>query len=497
MHALLNSEQLEEVFRSLSEVDHGDGSGVTSKRQPVHTLLAGAHLFKVDMVDRVGQLGLHHLSTYTPDFIAFAHAFRLPGSSTLATGGEVRTALLRAAERSLDSLKSGHSGAWLAATVYRRVINKLRLQPLEDVRIDFDDAYGVRTDDEEDAEAKRVAGELASGVSNSQLPPFVGVRIKPLNTHHARRGVRTLDILLSHLLKETGAELPETFVISLPQVTHALQVTALARILDTIERKAGLPDGAIGIELTVESWHALTVSDGALGIRQFVDAAGGRCRALHFAAHDYLASIGIPAIEQSLGHPACEHARRVLQTAVASSGIAICDGATRLVPTEPHKAAAYGALSPQQMAENRDGIIRAWRISFEDALASMNGGFYQGTDVHPAQIAARFAAVYTYFLKDIDASTAFLEKLLERSGQTGVVNDVLLDTATGQGLLNYFSRAVSCGAITVDEAIGSGLTMDELKIGSFRRILTERTRAGGSQSQAVNMRTSPYSHTIS
>jgi hypothetical protein len=49
------------------------------------------------------------------------------------------------------------------------------------------------------------------------------------------------------------------------------------------------------------------------------------------------------------------------------------------------------------------------------------------------------------------------------------------DAATGQGLLNYFLRAINCGALTETEATErSGLTVAELRSGSFVKILNNR-----------------------
>ena len=49
------------------------------------------------------------------------------------------------------------------------------------------------------------------------------------------------------------------------------------------------------------------------------------------------------------------------------------------------------------------------------------------------------------------------------------------DAATGQGLLNYFLRALNCGAISEPEAVDkSGLTLDELRSRSFIGILNRR-----------------------
>jgi len=55
------------------------------------------------------------------------------------------------------------------------------------------------------------------------------------------------------------------------------------------------------------------------------------------------------------------------------------------------------------------------------------------------------------------------------------MGEVFDDAATGQGLLNYFLRAVNCGAITADEAQAlMGLTTVELRSASFVKILDGR-----------------------
>jgi hypothetical protein len=64
---------------------------------------------------------------------------------------------------------------------------------------------------------------------------------------------------------------------------------------------------------------------------------------------------------------------------------------------------------------------------------------------------------------------------MERAAQASMVGDVFDDAATGQGLLNYFLRGLSCRAITEDEALATGLTLEELKSRSFAEILKTRT----------------------
>ena len=65
---------------------------------------------------------------------------------------------------------------------------------------------------------------------------------------------------------------------------------------------------------------------------------------------------------------------------------------------------------------------------------------------------------------------------MQKAAQATLVGDVFDDAATGQGLLNYFLRAMNCGAITEQEAVNmSGLSLEELRSRSFVSILRSRT----------------------
>src|SRR5205085_3713686 len=115
-----------------------------------------------------------------------------------------------------------------------------------------------------------------------------------------------------------------------------------------------------------------------------------------------------------------------------------------------------------------------WRLSFSHIHHSLAGGFYQGWDLHPAQLPVRFAACYSFFLEGMSLASARLKNFIEKAAQATLVGDVFDDAATGQGLLNYFLRALNCGAITEDEALATGLTLDELRSRSFVKILKGR-----------------------
>src|SRR5262247_1634333 len=104
----------------------------------------------------------------------------------------------------------------LAADVYDRVALKLAAEPIEDLRIDFEDGYGHRPAVEEDSAAVHAAVGLAGARAEGALPPFVGLRVKSLEPATRRRGLRTLDLFLAALLAD--APLPDGFVITFPKV---------------------------------------------------------------------------------------------------------------------------------------------------------------------------------------------------------------------------------------------------------------------------------------
>ena len=122
---------------------------------------------------------------------------------------------------------------------------------------------------------------------------------------------------------------------------------------------------------------------------------------------------------------------------------------------------------------------RAWRPArASTSRHSLVTGFYQGWDLHPAQLPSRYAAVYAFFLEGLDAASERLKNFVQKAAQATLVGDVFDDAATGQGLLNYFLRAMNCGAITEEEAVDkSGLTLAELRGRSFVKILKSKSKS--------------------
>ena len=397
--------------------------GESDRRQPVHTVYGGAHLFKSDTAPRLGALALKALNDYAPDAATFASAIGLPANQ--------------------------------ADMIYARVLEKLKREPVEDFRIDFEDGYGNRPNDEEDHHAQLAAHEIAAGMRNGTLPAFIGIRIKPFTQELTRRSIRTLDVFLTTLLSEAG-KLPPNFVVTLPKIQVLEQVTALADLFDALEPKLALKPGTLKFEFMIEVIQSIPM------LGRMLDAARGRVVAAHFGTYDYTASCNITAAEQRMDHPACDFARHNMQVAYSGTGLWLSDGATNVMPIG-----------------DRATVHRAWRLHVDHIHHSLVNGFYQGWDLNPAQLPTRYAAVFSFFLDGLSAATERLRNFIQKAGQATLVGDVFDDAATGQGLLNYFLRALNCGAITEDEALATGLTLDELRSRSFVKILRGRRATAG------------------
>ncbi|MBK7750198.1 MAG: hypothetical protein QG625_2442 [Cyanobacteriota bacterium erpe_2018_sw_39hr_WHONDRS-SW48-000098_B_bin.30] len=450
--------------------------GDSPARQPIHTVYGGAQLFKAESAQKLGALALANLDEYAPNFAVFARALSLPGHEDLPTKDEKIAALAKELSNGKQPAKGKAGRAWLSYTVYERVREKLKREAVEDFRIDFEDGYGNRPDAEEDGHAEAAAREVARGMKERLLPPFIGIRIKPFNEELKARSARTLDIFVTTLLAESGGLLPDNFVVTLPKVTIPEQVTCMVELLKLLEQKTGLSAGSLKMEIMIEQTQALFNRKGQSNLPLLADAAQGRCVAAHFGTYDYTASCNITASEQRMDHPSCDFARHMMKVAFAGTGIWLSDGATNVMPVGPNRAQKDKKLTSKQKEENDMVVHRAWKLAYDHTRHSLTHAYYQGWDLHPAQLPVRYAACYAFFLEGLDAASVRLKSFMEKAAQATLVGDVFDDAATGQGLLNYFLRAINCGAITLDEVKATGLTMDEIRTRSFLKILDGRKK---------------------
>ena len=400
-------------------------------RSPVHVVYGGAHLYTADTPQKLGKIALRSLQTYAGDVQEFAAAF------------------------GLDEDKK------LLHAIYKKTIDKLTSEPVEDLRIDFEDGYGFRPNEEEDADARRASNELAKAFAKKSVTPFSGFRIKSLGPETRDRSIRTFNIFFENFLSKIKNKIPSNFVVTLPKVSHRDEVAELCRRISRVEHDAHLAPGSIGIEIMIETPRALLDEKGRVALGELIAAANGRCKSAHFGAFDYTSALGISGVHQHLQHPACNFARQMMLLALSPLGIRLVDSVTTRMPVALHKDAK---LTEEQKSENRHSVHAGWREHFENVSTSMANGFYQSWDLHPNQLVARYAAVYAFFLRSRDHDAARLRGFIEKSTKASLTGNTFDDAASANGLINFFRLGLDCSAFSPAEIKkATGISASEIK----------------------------------
>jgi citrate lyase beta subunit len=410
--------------------------GERSERQPVQSFIEGAQHFRADTIPTLGARALDALERYAGDGTALARA--------MLFGERERAA---------------------AADVHDRVARKLRTEPVEDYRIDFEDGYGTHADAVEDAEVRRCAEAAMEAARAGVMAPSFGIRVKPLTREFIARSLRTTDLFVETMISSLG-ELPRSFVVTLAKVTVTEQVAYFARHLEALERRLALPDRSLRMEIMVEAPRAVMDWDGRCPLPVYVEAARGRLVAASLGTYDYTSALGVSAAQQRQRHPACEHARLVMQVALAGTGVRVSDGSTAILPTG-----------------TEERVHEAWRVHHKDVRHALQLGIYCGWDLHPVQLISRYAAVYAFYLTGLEPASRRLATFLETVARgdalpRGHRRDIADDVATGQALLNFLLRTIACGATDVATASSlTGLSAAELDGRPFRDVLQARLSA--------------------
>ncbi len=334
-----------------------------------------------------------------------------------------------------------------------RVLAKLEREPVEDLRIDFEDGYGERPDDEEDETARRAGSVLAQWIKSREAPPFHGIRFKSLEKPTRTRGLRTLALFIEALTSD--GKMPDGFVVTLPKVTSVDQVEAMTVAAECLEKDLGLPSGALRFELQVEAPQAVIGSDGTVLVARMIHASAGRCAGLHYGTYDYSADLGIAPAQQSLEHPAADHAKAVMQAAAAGTGVRLSDGSTNLLPLG-----------------DADHVRAGWANHLRLVRRSLEHGFYQGWDLHPAQLPTRYAANFDFFRSGLEPAVERLRGY--RKAESSRIQD---EPATVRALAAFLLRGLDCGALSDAEVVtASGLNLNKLTELAGRPI--EKRKAG-------------------
>jgi citrate lyase beta subunit len=383
--------------------------GERTTRQPVHTVYVPADRYDAGLVPRWGQEALAALDEHGESAADFAATLGLPAA--------------------------------LADEVVSRVRSKLGREPIEDLRIDFEDGYGPRPDSEEDQAIDASVKGLRESVASGVAAPFHGIRFKSFEAPTRARGVRTLARFVAGVADARA--LPVGFVVTLPKVTSVEQVEAMVHACEQIEAGLGLHSGALGFEIQVETPQAIVGPDGAALVARMVHASAGRCTALHYGTYDYSASCGIAAAHQSMEHPAADYAKAVMQVAAAGTGVRLSDGSTNILPVG-----------------DRDRVHAGWALHARLVRRSLERGYYQGWDLHPAQLPSRYAATYAFYREGLPAAA---ERLRNYVGQ--VDSGVMDEPATARALADFVVRGLDCGAVDDSEVESlTGIDRDRLDV---------------------------------
>jgi hypothetical protein len=330
--------------------------------------------------------------------------------------------------------------AELVDQVAPRVLSKLENEPIEDLRLDFEDGYGNRADDVEDAEAVRSAAEVAAAVTAGEAPAFIGLRFKCFEAPTRRRGIRTLDLFLGTMLAALY-ELPHGLVITFPKVSMVSQVEAMVLVCEQLERIHGLPVGRLRFEVQVETPQLILGADGRSPVATVIHAGEARVSALQYGTYDYSALLQVSAEYQSAAHPAADFAKEVMQVAAAGTGVHVADGSTNILPVG-----------------SAEDVRASWRLHAGLVQRSLERADYQGWDMHPGHLPTRFLVNFAFYREGFPRAAG---RLSDYVAQTG--SGVLDEPATVRALARYIYRGFGCGALDETELIAStGLDGDAL-----------------------------------
>jgi citrate lyase beta subunit len=356
---------------------------------------------------------------------------------------------------SLSALVGRNWSKEFSGDIFARVSAKLAREPLEDYRIDFEDGYGVRPDEEESRHAIEVATTVVKLAKSQAAPRSIGIRVKPLSTAAMRRSLTTLSVFMSQFAAVGGRGCGLKFlIITLPKVTSAEQVTTMVDILEAYEQEFGFSSGFFRLEILIESPEAFLSIDGTIPIPSFIAAARGRCQSIHFGIYDFTSSLGIGSAGQSIDHLACDFARMWMQVAAGlAPGLGLSDGIISRLPLPPKEKTTSSLADFQE----------AWRYNYTQMTRSLTLGYYQGWDLHPAQIPVRHVANHVFVLQEFAGAAARLKTFLHKASQASHVAGVFDDRASVLGLLNFFERAMVAGILTTSEISAAGVDLEAVK----------------------------------
>lgn len=429
----------------LSGLDTADTPLVYARR-PVNRICCSAERFDGGATRRAGEAALQAFDSHAPDFVTFARAMWLNGADTLPRYDDLTQELEFELIENAENVKAKNYAAWYAWTIYQRTIEKLRNAPVEELQI-------VLTGDLHSAHASTASTELAKAFLDGALPPFVSLSIPTIEPS----ALNALDLFLVNLIEKTAGKLPEEFSVTVAKAARPEEIAALEVFLSGFENRHAFTPGSIKIGLTISSPGAIVDDGGQIVLTKLAGAGRGRCVSAHLDADSFLSELDVPAAHRYPRHEACNFARQIMHLVLSPMNIGLSDS---IVP-------------PRELSPGADThlIHRAWREHFNSVTHSMIGGFYQGLDPDPRLLPARYAAIYSFFME----ATGEQGKRFQQFAHEAAAGRGSGDEGHAQRLLNFFYRALDCGALTqLEVSEATGLTREELALDSFSEIVRRR-----------------------
>ena len=307
------------------------------------------------------------------------------------------------------------------------------------------------------------------------LPPFIGIRIKPMSEE--LHGAQPADprLFVSSLARATKRRFPGELRRHDAEVMTPAHVAAWRARARRSSGGSSCRRGALKLELMIETPQSILATDGSSALRALV-ARRRRPRPrrpfrhlrLHRALrhHRGVAAHAPPGLRLREAHDA-GRARADRRVALGrrhqrDAGRAAPRGAGRPLTERRGARTARPSIAPGSSTSTTCALARERLLP---GLGSAPGA---------APDALRRASTRSSWRAS--GATARLRNFVEKAAQATLVGDVFDDAATGQGLLNFFVRGLSSGAMTLDEARETGLTVEELQGRSFLAILAGRKR---------------------
>lgn len=387
--------------------------GERDVRQPVHTVYVPGDRTTPDLPYQWGQQALECVE---------AHGGMLQLAERVITA-----ARKEAGPGPAGQMPSLHQVAREAEMLAEAVTAKLEREPIEDLRLDFEDGFGDQGDESEDRWVIQAARDAVAGRTETGAPAFVGIRFKCMEEDTRARGLRTLDLFLSELVR-AGGQLPDNLVLTLPKVTTIDQVRAMVIACRSLEAEHGLAEGTLTFEIQVETPQLILGADGTVPLAPALHVGAGRVTSLHYGTYDYSASLGVAAAYQAMDHPVADFAKNQMMLAVAGTGVHLSDGSTNILPLgEPAE------------------VHHGWALHASLVRRHLKRGIYQGWDLHPHQLPTRFLATFAFYREGGAKAAQRLYNYVFKADST-----VLDEPATAKALARYLDRGLVCGAHTED-----------------------------------------------